>query len=342
MCAGLPKEIRSYLWAILSPLAIALLIACESQPDVTPEEGILAPAPGSRQAPAELPSTATPLPPTPTRGPPTPTVPPATPTSMPTPVPTPVSTPTPTLAPTPTPVPSPALYLDWFNSSEDRFHSSARLSIEAIWEADAELGATVAQLPWASDGIIEREHQLLVEIARLAVQYPDLAGIILEYRWINDRNGVTNEALTATRSVRAAAAIDLELARLLAGYHWLEDGVDFIEFNALTALLHLAGQDLASARSFAASTGSDNGTLENVATASATVYSILESDPSMGQTVTSYHWLSDGITDIEVVALDVVVDLLMFPESVDSGFAEELVGYPWATPGWLAASTTLN
>ena len=209
MCAGLPKEIRSYLWAILSPLAIALLIACESQPDVTPEEGILAPAPGSRQAPAELPSTATPLPPTPTRGPPTPTVPPATPTSMPTPVPTPVSTPTPTLAPTPTPVPSPALYLDWFNSSEDRFHSSARLSIEAIWEADAELGATVAQLPWASDGIIEREHQLLVEIARLAVQYPDLAGIILEYRWINDRNGVTNEALTATRSVRAAATIDL-------------------------------------------------------------------------------------------------------------------------------------
>ena len=337
MCAELPKEITSYLLAILSPLAIALLIACESQPDVKPEEGILAPAPGSRQAPAELPSTATPLPPTPTRGPPTPTVPPATPTptptSIPTPVPTPVSTPTPTLAPTPTAVPSPALYLDWFNSPEDHFHSSARLSIEAIWEADAELGATVAQLPWAADSIIELEQQLLVEIAGLAVQYPDLAGKILEYRWINDRDGVTNEALTATRSVRAAATIDLELARLLVGYHWLEDGVDLIEFNALAALLHLAGQDPASARSFATSTGSANGTLENVATASATIYSILESDPSVGQTVTGYRWLSDGITDIEVRDLDLIVELLTVPESADSGFAEELAGYPWLANG---------
>ena len=71
--------------------------------------------------------------------------------------------------------------MDWFNSPEDHFHSSAQMSIEAIWEADAELGSTVAQLPWVGDGIIEPEQQLLEEIAGLAAQRLDLAGKILEY-----------------------------------------------------------------------------------------------------------------------------------------------------------------
>ena len=273
----MPKEMRGYLLAVLSLLAIALWAACDSQPELTPEQSSPAPSPGFPQATTAPPSTDTPVPPT--REPPTPTVPPAAPT--PTSIPTPAPTPTPTLAPTPTPVPSPGLYLDWFNSPEDHFHSSARMSIEAIWEADAELGAAVAQLPWTGDGVIEREQQLLEEIAGLAVQFPDLAGRILEYRWTNDRDGVSREALKATGSIRAAAAIDPELARLLAGYRWLENGVNIIEANALAALVDLAGQDVDTAKSFAASSGFVNGTLEPERKAATAIYSIFETDPAL-------------------------------------------------------------
>ena len=317
----------------MAPLAIALMIACESQPDLTPEEGSPAPSPSSIQATTAPPSTDTPLPPTPTREPPTSTVQPATPTptSIPTPAPTPASTPTPTLAPTPTltPVPSPVLYLDWFNSPEDHFHSSARMSIVAIWEADAELGATVAQLPWAGDGIIEPEQQLLEEIAGLAAQYPDLAGKILEYPWIKARNGVSSEALTATGAIRAAAAIDLELARLLAGYPWLKDGVNITEANALAELSNLAGQDVGTAKSFAASSGFASGTLKPVAKASATIYAILESDPALGQAVTDYLWVSDGVTNIEAGALDAIHALLNAAGPANAKFLKELAGYFW-------------
>ena len=238
-------------------------------------------------------------------------------------------------------MPSPGLYLDWFNSPEDHFHSSSQMSIEAIWEADAELGTTVAQLPWAGDGVIEREQQLLEEIAGLAVQFPDLAGRILEYRWINDRDGVSREALKATGSIRAAAAIDPELARLLAGYRWLENGVNIIKANALAALVNLAGQDVDTAKSFAASSGFVNGTLEPERKAATAIYSIFESDPSVARTVTGYPWVSDGITYIEARTLDAIRELLAAPDSRNSGLAQKVASYPWVadgvTPGELDA-----
>ena len=297
----LVREMKRYLLAALSSLTITLLIACESQLDLTLEGESTAPSPGSPEATTAPPPTDTPLPPTPT----------------------------PTSIPTPTPVPSPALYLNWFNSPEDHFHSSARMSIKVIWDVDTELGTVVAQLPWVGDGIIEPEQQLLEEITGLVVQDPGLAGKILEYPWIKAGNGFGGEALKATGAIRAAAAIDLELARVLAGYPWLKDGINTMEANALAGLSNLAGQDVDTAKSLTESRGFASGTLGPVTKASATIYSILESDSSLGQTVTGYPWVSDGVTYIETGTLDAIHTLLNAAGPANARFLEELVGYSW-------------
>ena len=191
----------------------------------------------------------------------------------------------------------------------------------------------MAQLPWVGDGITGPERQLLEEIAGLVVHQPDLAGRILEYPWIGSRSEVSPNAVKAVSAIRSAAATDLELARFLAGYNWLQDDVDTTEANALAGLSILARVDVGVAKSFAESTGFVGGTLEPATKASATIYSLFESDPALGRRVTGYPWVSDGLTSVETEALDAILELLHAAGAEQCSVGETLVGYSWLADG---------
>ena len=297
---------------LLCLLVVTLLWACSDQPVAGPtpqQAGTHAPPPKSTTAP--------------------------TPTPTPSPTPTPTSTPTPAATPslTPSPVPSPSLYLNWFDSQEDYLHSSARMSIETIWGADRDLGFLVVRLPWVGDGIAERERQLLEEIAGLAGLHPDLASTVLEYRWIHALDGVGGDAPRAIGSIRAAAATDLDLAHLMAGHHWLEYGIQTVEADALAAIADLAGQEVSIARSLTAASGFAERALRNIPTAAGSISRILQGDPALGLKVAGYPWILDGITDVEVGALDIISELMTPPESLNSGLAGKVVDYSWISDG---------
>ena len=238
-------------------------------------------------------------------------------------------------------MPSPALYPDWFDSPEDDLHSSALTSIETIWDADSELGATVAQLRWVGDGITGPERQLLEEIAGLVVQHPDLAGKVLEYPWIATGDLVGPDAVTAVGAVRAAAAVDPELARLLAGYAWLQDDVTSIETEALDAIGTLA---LAAGPANASSLqelverswltgGVHSADLNSLDTLLELLEAAGPQNSGILEELVGYSWLTDGITEIERSALHHIRQMLANPWAVDSGIVEQLVSYSWVADG---------
>ena len=293
---------------LLCLLALTLLSACGDRPEAGPT---------ARQDDTRAPPAISATAPTPALTPPS--TPPPTPTTVP--------------PPTATPAPSPSLHLRWFDSPEDHLHSSARMSIEAIWEADEKLGLLVVRLPWAGDGVTERELQLLQEIAGLAKDHPDLARTVLEYRWIWSGDGVSSDAPRAIAAIRAGVATDPRLARLLAGYEWLENGVGAYEADALAALAKLAEQGVDIARSFAASSGLAHGIIQNVPKAAAGISRLLQSDPALGLKVAGYPWIQDGVTYVEVGVLGAISELATPSGSPNSGLAGKVAAHSWVADG---------
>ena len=321
---------------LLLILGIALLAACNSSPSATPQQ-------------ASPISTATSLPgatealPTDTPSSPTPTVPVASqtrtvaPGPSPTPIPEPTALPSPRPTLKPTPAPSPSLYLAWFDSPPDSAHSSARIAIETIWKDDQQLGTTVARFPWVGDGIIEAEQLLLEELATLAEDYPELAGDFAEFPWMSTVNGVGTEAHRGVAAMRLAAAADAELAELLSGYPWLQDGITSIEADALAGIAGLAGQDMDTAELLVSSSGFVNGdTLQHVAKAADNISVILQINSTVGREVVAYSWITDGITRMEARALDGFQGLLSISAQDNSGLIDKLAGYSWVRDGFTA------
>ena len=192
----------------------------------------------------------------------------------------------------------------------------------------------VAQIAWAGDGIIEQERLLLEKLASLARDYPELAVKVAAYPWMNTPNGVSAHAHLGVEAIWLAAAVDAELAEMLAGYRWLQDGISSVEANALSRIADLAGHDLDTANLLASFSGFASGdAIEHVSKGAGHLSGILETNPALGRQVAAYPWIEDGITRIEARALAGIDELLRTSGTANSGLAEMLTGYPWVADG---------
>ncbi len=206
------------------------------------------------------------------------------------------------------------------------------------------MGAAVAQFPWAGDGIIEPEQLLLGELASLAGNHPGLAGKVVGYPWMSTANEISAPAHRGITAIRLAAAIDVDLAELLAGYRWLQGSITSIEANALSNIADLASHDMETAELLASSSGFVSGrTIERAADGAGNISAIFAANPALGEEVAGYPWIADGITQIEAAALATLHELLRTSGPANSGLAEKLAGHPWVADGITAIDMeTLN
>ena len=192
----------------------------------------------------------------------------------------------------------------------------------------------VAQFSWVGDAIIEPEQLLLAELASLMDEHPGLTGKVTAYPWMNTLNGVGPRAHRGVAAIRLAAAVDMELAELLAGYTWLEDGISSIEAGSLNGIVALARYDLDTAGVLASSEGFVSGdAIPHVARGAEHLSGILEIDPALGREVAGYPWIADGLTRVEARALTGIHELLRTSASANPGLARQMAEHPWIADG---------
>lgn len=121
------------------------------------------------------------------------------------------------------------------------------------------MGESISQLPWVNDGIVERERQLLEELATLTSEYPKLAERVMEYSWIKTVSGRIYPEHRGVAAIRSAARIDLALAKFMADYDWVQNGVSASEANTLDAIAELASHHLGMAEMLSSTPGFVNG-----------------------------------------------------------------------------------
>lgn len=196
------------------------------------------------------------------------------------------------------------------------------------------MGALVAQFAWAGDGIMERERLLLEELAYLARDYPELAGKVAAYPWMNAPDAVSYRALRGVAEIRRAAAVDAELAQLLVSYRWLQDGFNSIEARALANIVDLAEEDVETAVRLASHEEFIEGkSIEQVGEAANMLSDILQADPEAGRIVAAYPLINDSITDAGTRAIASVYALTKASGPANAGIAGRIAQYPWVADG---------
>ena len=186
--------------------------------------------------------------------------------------------------------------LPWMTDGIVDMEFSSLESLLGIVMSDLELSRRVIGYAWFADGFVPRELQTLDNLEDIAAQDLAMAKAMSEYFWIADDVG-NHEAEAIDRLRSAALGARLELARLVALLPWLGDDLTDIEVVALDALLHLTERSVAD-----------------------------------GRVVVALPWVTDGITGAEALAVDALRFSPRLREDV-SPSADSLTGLPDAING---------
>lgn len=227
--------------------------------------------------------------------------------------------------------------------------SELRLTLAVIADIsgdDPALARRIAQSPEAADGISGADLVQLTNsenyyFERIREEAPDLAQELSRMPWVA-RNltgariesqpsagllasplatDLTSHELWALYVFRVLAEVDGSLARLVATFSWLYDGMSRDEEDILIALAAIAGEDLSLARSMAELPWLSQEIVYLKARAFTIMGFLAKHDARNLDYLTSQPWFQDGLS-LEEAAIIVVSGV----GSADLGQFEELVG----------------
>ena len=132
--------------------------------------------------------------------------------------------------------------IPWFENPPDSDHVSAVAALTYIWLRDADLGGTVARLPWLADSVDVMELLITRSLRSLVSDDIDIARIAVSVAWLADE--VTLDEYLATQALTSLVDTDLQLAESTASLSWFSDDVTISEVQALKALTHISSADL--------------------------------------------------------------------------------------------------
>ncbi|MDE2843016.1 MAG: hypothetical protein OXN21_06505 [Chloroflexota bacterium] len=189
---------------------------------------------------------------------------------------------------------------------------------------DISLANGIASLLRAGEGVIGSEGEAKRELVKLATVDSALAEVVMGLPWyvsgLQQQSEMELAAVLA--SLRRIAASGPEPGRLLAGYSWFTGDLNRIEVSFLRELGNRASRDPEAAtslleftRSFDRITGDEEKFLDHL-------WQSLEQDPDFANTIRGMSWLADGISLVEMRALEQWLTVRVADRSVAARFAE--------------------
>ena len=175
----------------------------------------------------------------------------------------------------------------------------------------------IVALPWFRDGVSNEDMRAIrrlgalsrldVQLVSEVVDVPPLPG-----EW-------TPRLSEVFGAFHAIARIDLEFARMLAGYSWIQDGVSGDENQTLFSLEYVAEVDSEAARQLADYRWMADGLTDGERHTLAVLLSYAGDDPAYMRAAIDSTWIEDGISDDEFVRM-----ALALPEDMKEDLTDDL------------------
>ena len=192
---------------------------------------------------------------------------------------------------------------------------------------DPSLAATVAALPWFTDGINKDEVDALLGLSEISSQDLDLAETVAASPWFTD--GITHDEANALAGLNSIAFHDLDVAKTVAALPWFTDGTNHVEEKALAGLSGVASQDAGLAISVAGLPWFVDGITNEEANAIWELEILASEDARLAVSVVGLPWIVDGINRHEYRALAGLDDIA----SQDLELARTAATLPWFDGG---------
>ena len=251
---------------------------------------------------------------------------------------TPTATATPTLTPTATPTPTArqiavarlAEIIPWFETPKDSNEAVASRTLISVWLLDAEVGLTIAKLPWVLDGVIEIENNSIAQIATIAESDTATAATILNYQWLVDGIGDDGYETVGLEALGKIAKTDPAAATETSRLTWVANGLDGEDDAvALEALGTIATSDTEFLREILGFpwipdqlTHPETAFLREIA-------GRVEENPETSRVVLGLHWIADDVSEIEATAAEFLFEIAR----LDAQVAQNVAGYQWVEDG---------
>ena len=204
---------------------------------------------------------------------------------------------------------------------------AAAEDITAIWLLDAQLGESVAQLPWVGHSITEDKAAALDSLQRFAAADLDLARRVASFSWFAAE--IDRDHLLALDTIALIADQDLEAANSLSRSPWFTDGIPDMEL--LSRFHHrIVALDPELARSIAAFISiRENVRQDDLAILILFLTEMAMNDLELVRIITNYSWFTDGLAVEEVSLLE---DISRVSDRV-AELSSLLSATPWIADG---------
>ena len=156
---------------------------------------------------------------------------------------------------------------------------------------------------------------------------PQLASLIEGLRWAQD--GIDSVEAETLQTILYIAAESLFICSLIVALDWVQDDITATEAGALEGLHAIAHRDGALASSVVSLDWVQDDISDPEAVVIDDLYFIASEDPGIASAVVALDWVQDGISDSEAA----IIDDLYFIASEDPGIASAVVALDWIQDG---------
>ncbi len=196
--------------------------------------------------------------------------------------------------------------LPWFGNPPGKIHPQSANLLIALWMRDADLGKTVARIPWLKEGVTNDEHVALLQLDALAredVEAARLTASALGLPWLADSAWLTGQSpelhikRIAFDALRTTSWTDQQSTALLLSLPWVSEAdISGDQMSAITVVLELA-----------------------------------QAFPEVAKEVLGFPWVRDGMTRAEFYALASILEIAWN----DLDFAWHVLNSPFLAPPFL-------
>ncbi len=205
------------------------------------------------------------------------------------------------------------------------------MSLGDIAFPDPDLAATVAALPWFTDGINNDEVDALFGLSTIESHDSELAALTARLPWFADEiTDVVAPALLALNKLRIK---DAELATFVAGQPWIAGNITVEELGVLRWLNRLASTDSGLTASVVALPWFADGIIHDEYRTLVELAALASEDVGMAASVVDLPWFTDGGTSHQSVVLQrqmrIGAEALRDIADNDRHSAALLLSFPW-------------
>ena len=220
----------------------------------------------------------------------------------------------------------PDLYetLPWADRHSPTYDAQvALLALQGLREADPEIAASIASMPWVRESTGGEGLQTLRQLENLSCEHLELVRKLVALPWLAD--GVTTGEWVGLRTLALIAAHSAPTAELVADYHWVSDGITEEERGTLESLRRLALSgplvDDIAARSWLRL----GGVTEDERWLLSNLSSLAMAEPDLAAPVVAFPWLQDDIAGDERWLVRHLTQLA----TAEPDLAGQVVAFPW-------------